>query len=404
MKRLFKIGLTDSICSFMPIFMWFLLGILYDSRYSNIFTLTYAFQFIHSFLCSSIVGGSIKYEKKNKIKGHNSVYSGIFIGFWLFLIIVIGISLNIKSILNYYTLDFSVYKFVYIYGIINLVFDFLSVSLKMVLQYDGYTISAFKVVTLYYSLKVLYIFPLRLIVSDINLFMLIHILLISVTIVILYIRYLKNDVKFKFDFRLYESLKYSLSSIPSSLGMLIVYSLGIGKVTTQSDVYLASYNAVAMSTDVQWDILSSGIDTNTSIEVCEDNYESSKRKLFTNSVLYSLVLLVTSVMMMLIMYFTVKDLNLGQMFIIFMLECIWFPLYAIKYVMVSWLSLESPCKEIFIFSTLNYILRTSISLVLSSKYALSIGVSCSAIFGNTIFIILYLVKRRKDRNYIQNIA
>lgn len=60
-------------------------------------------------------------------------------------------------------------------------------------------------------------------------------------------------------------------------------------------------------------------------------------------------------------------------------------------------SIGYPCKEIVIISTSNYILRTFASMTLTSNYALSIGVMVSAIYANTLYIVLYF---RKHKNKV----
>lgn len=400
MKRLLKIGLTDSICSLMPILMWYLLGIFYDERYSNMFTLTYAFQFIYNFLCSSFVSGSLKYEKKYKIEDHNSTYSGIISGLGVFLVIVSCVVLFNKNILSYYNLDYDTYRLIYIFGILNLVFDFLINSLKTLLQYDEEDKFAFNVSLIYYCSKVLYVILLRLVFKDITSFMICHLVLLCITVLFLYYKYSRSIFHFKFNLKLVESLKYSLISIPQNVGMLVIYGLGISRVTCDSAIYLASYNAVAMSTDVQWDILYSAIDTNASIEVCNDNFDKKKKKLLFNSCLYSIFLMLTSIVMILFLNQTVDGLDLKDMFIIFFLECSWFPLYSIRYVTDAWLSIKHPCKSLFIISTLLYVNRTVLSLVLGSKYALSIAVLVNALLAFAAYISMYLIKRRQNKESI----
>ena len=47
MKRLLRISFDLSLLSFIPIILWFLLGIIVDKNLINIFTLTYPLQFIY---------------------------------------------------------------------------------------------------------------------------------------------------------------------------------------------------------------------------------------------------------------------------------------------------------------------------------------------------------------------
>lgn len=66
MKRLFKIGAGQFIFSIIPILSWIVLSyVLGDSRISNVFSITYAMQFVYSTLRLFFgSGANIRKEKK----------------------------------------------------------------------------------------------------------------------------------------------------------------------------------------------------------------------------------------------------------------------------------------------------------------------------------------------------
>lgn len=402
MGKLVKIGITNSIGSIMPILMWYLIGITYGSEFQNMFTLTYAFQFIYLLLFNIFVNGSIKYQKKENNSQDNSYcISGIMIGAIIFTLIIVVVQVNLQSVLNYYEIEYNTYKEMYIFGIVNLLLDYLLLSFKTILQYSENNKGAFNITLVYYLSKIINIFIIRLFTTGIKQFCLAHITLSALIITLIVVKNREIFKAFKFKTNILNYMKYSLKDIPSSIGMLIIYGLGISKVTTNSSVFLASYNAVAMSTDTQWDILSSSIDTNTSIKVLNNEYEKNKKKLFVGSIAYSILLMISSIIIMLLLYITSDNLSIDVMFTMFLIECSWFPIYAIRYTMMSWLSIENPCKEIVIISTSNYILRTFASMTLTSNYALSIGVMISAIYANTLDIILYFRKHKTNSNIVK---
>ena len=65
MKRLLRISFDLSLLSFIPIILWFLLGIIVDKNLINIFTLTYPLQFIYYIFRSVFsTGANISKEKE----------------------------------------------------------------------------------------------------------------------------------------------------------------------------------------------------------------------------------------------------------------------------------------------------------------------------------------------------
>ena len=67
MKRLLIIGAGLFIYSFIPILSWLVLAlVLNDSRISNVFSITYALQFIWSILTIFLVRALILENKKKK--------------------------------------------------------------------------------------------------------------------------------------------------------------------------------------------------------------------------------------------------------------------------------------------------------------------------------------------------
>ena len=89
-----------------------------------------------------------------------------------------------------------------------------------------------------------------------------------IVVIIICIRYIKIK---HFRLNVFKGIKYQISSMPSNIGMLIIYLFGLTDINGTIG-FLASYNIMAMCTDTQWDILYSAIDTKTSLEVCNGNY------------------------------------------------------------------------------------------------------------------------------------
>ena len=102
MKRLLRISFDLSLLSFIPILLWFLLGIIVDKNLINIFTLTYPLQFIYYIIRSVFsTGANISKEKD---KNEDAVMSGLVIGSIISLITFLLILFNIVQ--HYFFCDF----------------------------------------------------------------------------------------------------------------------------------------------------------------------------------------------------------------------------------------------------------------------------------------------------------
>ena len=390
MKKLFSIASTDCIQSILPILMWYVLGIAYkDTDYFNVFTLTYPFQFIMQLVLGLIIVGTIKYEKKNKAENNDYAYSSLIISLIIFSIFVGIVTLNIDEILKYLNTALK-YKNVYIFGLLCMMFDIFVIGVSRIEQYKEQDKSAFIISVKYYTYKILSIIIVRALVKENNLALVITLIFIAVYILILGVTKIKIH---KFRLNVFKGLKYQISGSVSDIAMFIIYFVGLQKVVSGSPSFLTAYNIAAMCTDTQWDILYSAIDTNTSIEVCNNTYDKNIKKLLKSSVLYSIILFLSSLAMIVINHI-INPFDVRAAINILLIECIWFPCYAMKYVFESWLKLEYNGVWLVIIPLVIYIIRTFASFVILSKYALSLGVLIAAILGYTSITILYTIKRK----------
>jgi uncharacterized membrane protein YGL010W len=165
-------------------------------------------------------------------------------------------------------------------------------------------------------------------------------------------------------------------------------------VAGQSALFLASYNICAMCTDTQWDILSSVIDTTTSVEICDGTYEKNKKKIGRNAILWGIILFVSSLLMILVSYlFAAFSLKIA--ITILLLECVWFPLYSIRYSYEAWIKLEHGGAWLVAIYIVSYVIRTIITFTVKSEYNLSIGVLIIAVFSGVSICSLYFFQRKK---------
>ena len=116
------------------------------------------------------------------------------------------------------------------------------------------------------------------------------------------------------------------------------------------------------------------------------------------AITYSLLLMISSIIMITIMRLT-KAFDVKTTIILFIIECITFPLYAIKYTYEAWLKLEYSDIWLVIIATTVYIIRITLSFTIPSYYSLSISVLIAAILGGISIIILYNIIRRHRKKW-----
>ena len=118
MKWLLRIASNLAIFSFIPILLWFCLGLLVDKNLVNVFTLTYPLQFIFALLKSIFATGAN--ISKEKDKDENAVLSGMTAGTVVGLIIFGLFAINAKKYVEFMNMDFEIYKEFAVYSILQL--------------------------------------------------------------------------------------------------------------------------------------------------------------------------------------------------------------------------------------------------------------------------------------------
>ena len=89
------------------------------------------------------------------------------------------------------------------------------------------------------------------------------------------------------------AFKFSIEPVSYDLGLTITYLFNLS-----GNGFLAEYNMMSLCTDTQWDVLSTGIDTNTTLNVADGKYDKS---LYYIHIVYSVILFVSSALLLVIM-------------------------------------------------------------------------------------------------------
>lgn len=386
MKRLFRIGSGAFIYSIIPILSWIVLSlVLGDSRISNVFSITYAIQFIYcilKYLFGS--GANIRKEKEND---KNSVWNGIFWG-TIFSIVIFAIPLIfVDKYIAFFGQDVEFYRIYVIYGItllfIQTLFSFIIEKLYFEDKERIANIHLFAFNLTTFSVLILSC----LIISDTFIALVLTLGILLIYVICLYVWQFE---KFKIDFKFFKNIKYESANILTSIFMMIIYLFGFKNAFSSGEEYLLALNLVGLCTDTQWDTMDA-IETVAKVDISKGRYEYKKE--IKNAYLFTLIVVISSVIMTFILsHFNGVVLKIAVVYLAFQVADMLLSPYS--YILSVYTQLEySPTINTVISLSIKTI-RTLVSVVILSPYCTDIGQLLEGGLLFMAFLILRLIKYR----------
>lgn len=397
-KRILNIAKTDALQSFLPIILWYIVGYIYQDRdLSNIFSLTYYFQFVYAIVYDVILVGTVKCTKKNKDASLDAPYSAVITGALIMIGIVIGIGFNTDTVLRYFNAS-SKYKYFYILALIYLSTDYVMCGISKILQYSDKHDDAFKITVAYHSIRIGSVFIAKIANDIIDKNNYIVSLAVAGTCILTFALYaiIKYCRIHKFVFNCFKGVFIESPSIVYGIMMTVIYFFGLQKAAVGSASFLAAYNISTMCTDTQWDILHCSIDTNTSVQLCDGSFEKNKKDIYKASMLYSLTLFLSSFVLIMICSIG-ATFDLKAALLMYLIECITFIWYSVMYVQQSWLKLFYSGKFMVLQVIVGYTVRVILTFSINSMYRLNIPVLINSIFMFVTTLIMYKYYRKQRR-------
>lgn len=269
MKRLLQISLDIFLTSICPIIIWIALGLIINKEISNVLIITYPLQFFYMIFTEIFSVGPNITDSKNNIK--NIVYSNMLFGTVLVLLITIILTINIDKYLLFFNLETSVYHYYAIYSVFLMFFGFLMQLISQKLYYENKNALSNKINTYFNLTNLICIIILSLIIKN-YLSVLLTILIDSLLIAYYYCKNIKL-VKLNLMFK--KNIKNVSFNIIGNFGMLLIYLTGIQNSVSYGAKYLTSINFDSLTSDTQWDMLSS-ISTVSKIDISKDNFNYKK--------------------------------------------------------------------------------------------------------------------------------
>lgn len=387
MKRLLRISFDLSLLSFIPIILWFLLGIIVDKNLINIFTLTYPLQFIYYIFRSIFSTGANISKEKDKNK--DAVMSGLVIGSIISLITFLLILINIDGYINFMNMDVNIYKTFTIYSVIEI---FISLEFAFILNklyYEGQNKLANKYSIMFNLLNLVLLVGTSLITK--NQSVIVITTLIPLFLFTLYI-IIKNSDKFKLKLNIPKCIKYDSVELFNNIGFLLIFLFGLSNAINFGEKYTLALTFVALITDTQWDT-ADAIVTAATIDISKNNFNYKEHK--RNAYKLLGILFLTSLIMFSLLY-RFYDLDFKITMIYFAFEIVNFliyPIYRIKtcYLQLEWSAFKTTGNKIF-----SLFLRMILSLT-KTPFCTGIGQACSSVYQFITVSIFFKLNFKVDK-------
>lgn len=387
MKRLLRISFDLSLLSFIPIILWFLLGIIVDKNLINIFTLTYPLQFIYYIFRSIFSTGANISKEKDKNK--DAVMSGLVIGSIISLITFLLILLNIDGYINFMNMDVNTYKTFVIYSVIEI---FISLEFAFILNklyYEGQNKLANKYSIMFNLLNLVLLVGTSLITK--NQSVIVITTLIPLSLFTLYI-IIKNSDKFKLKLNIPKCIKYDSVELFNNIGFLLIFLFGLSNAINFGEKYTLALTFVALITDTQWDT-AEAISTAATIDISRNNFNYKEHR--RNAYKLLGILFLTSLIMFSLLY-RFYDLDFKITMIYFVFEIVNFLIYPIYRIKTCYLQLEWSAFKITENKIFSLFLRMLLSLT-KTPFCTGIGQACSSVYQFITVSIFFKLNFKVDK-------
>jgi len=384
MKRLLRISFDLSLLSFIPIILWFLLGIIIDKNLINIFTLTYPLQFIYYIFRSVFSTGANISKEKDKNK--DAVMSGLVIGSIISLITFLLILLNIDGYINFMNMDVNTYKTFVIYSVIEI---FISLEFAFILNklyYEGQNKLANK-----YSILLNLVLLVGTSLITKNQSVIVITTLIPLSLFTLYI-IIKNSDKFKLKLNIPKCIKYDSVELFNNIGFLLIFLFGLSNAINFGEKYTLALTFVALITDTQWDT-AEAIVTAATIDISKNNFNYKEHR--CNAYKLLSILFLTSLIMFSLLY-RFYDLDFKITMIYFVFEIVNFLIYPIYRIKTCYLQLEWSAFKITENKIFSLFLRMILSLT-KTPFCTGIGQACSSVYQFITVSIFFKLNFKVDK-------
>lgn len=384
MKRLFRIGSGLFIYSLMPILSWIVLSYtLGDTRISNVYSLTYAMQYVWMILKSFFATSAN--IRKHKEQQPNATWNGIFWG-TIFSAIIFAIPLIfVDNYISFFGQDAQLYRIYAIYAIAQLFIQTLfSFIIEKLFFEDKEKIANIHLFA-FNMLNFVLVVVLTLLIENKLLAFIITLAILFIYVLALYIWQFE---KFKIDFSFFKNFKYESASIVSAIFMTLIYLFGFQNVFSAGEEYLVALNLVALCTDAQLDCLDA-ISTVAKVDISKNRY-NYKREL-KNSYFFTLIVIASSLVMVSALIF-LFNVSWTLVLIYMAFQAFAFLTIPISYMLSAFTQLEYSPVLNTVISLSTKAVRVLLSVVIISPFCTNIG---QVVEGSLLLVALLIIRFTK---------
>ena len=387
MQKLLRISFNKFVFSITPILAWFLVGIIIDSKMSNVFLLTYPIQFIYQVLLSIFATGANINETKDHQKG--AAFSGFVLGAVIGGIIFFLISCNLDLYISFMNMEYDIYKEFALFSVISLYISLVFGMLMEKLYFADKTKYANNLMVIFNMIYLITLVGTALLTHDKTLIVIMS--LLSLTVFTFYsgIRTFKN-FRFKLNVHLYKWFRYESYDALDSCLMFLIYLFGLSHSTGYGIQYIMAINYSSLITDAQWDSYDA-VSTVAKIDI--SNRKFNLKKSVNNSYKLLAILLFSSFIMFVA---TIRFYEIDMViFLIFLAAELYYflayPFIAVKacYLQIEWSPFVTTSNKITA-SIIRFL-----STFLNTPFCLCIGQAVSCTYHLIGYGILY---KRVGRN------
>lgn len=384
MKRLFSIGAGLFIFSIVPIASWLVLAIIIgDSRISNVFSITYAMQFVWAILRYLFgSGANIRKEKENDA---NTVYNSIFWGAIFSIIIFVIPLIFVDSYIQFFGQDAQFYRIYVFYSIFLLLLQTLFSLILEKLYFEDRDKTANIHLFAFNLINFCTLILLCLIIKTTWIALLITLALLVVYIAILYIKEFKR-FKIRFDF--FKNIKYESASIVSSFFMMMIYLFGFKNAFVAGEEYVLAISLTTLCTDAQWDTLGA-ISTIAKVDISKNRFDYKKH--MKQSYIFSIVVMLSSLVMFFSL-FSIYGVNLNIALIYLAFQFFDMILTPYTYILNTFTQIEYSALLNTFFYLGFTVVRSLLSIFILSPFCTEFGQTTQAILTFLFYLTLRLTK------------
>lgn len=370
MKRLLRIGFDIFITSFTPIITWFLIGIIINKDLINVFSLTYPLQCLMGIIISIFgVGANVSgIRDKNKNSANNGILYGIIISIILFGLI----ALNSKHYINFMNMNEDIYLIFCTYSILQILLQTVLYLILTKLYYLELNKKANKISILFNIINFITLIGIAFVTKNQLLTSIITLFILAIFDIILFV---KSIDKIDFKLNLKNCFKYDSVSCSMNFMYFIIYLFGLSNSFSFGEKYVVAITFATLITDIQWDV-SAAVKNVAKIDIVKEKFDYIEH--FKNAIKFTLLLIISVILMGLIIY-PIYNPNLLIVCIFIFLHIIDFAMTPFKNIKMCYLEIEYSPTKTTINTIIAYIIRTVISL-LPTPFCTIMGQICSSVY------------------------